>query len=391
MLVSILKFCFISLTDDSLPAACRILFQEVTCSAVIILLCDVPNVSSDQIKGYKLWYYKSACENQTGEPAYVLSKSQRRVLISNLQPCKEYIFRIVSFSDSGDWGHSEARCFTKSVEVLHSNFYPAGNFQRVKDTDGISGKKSYLKKELKNEIGSEFRIRDLGRFLHLAWAQEKGWSDELCAADLEKCYGPGKVVKSEIMEDQLFPDARGGIDLNVVSVPDLNEELIPSSDYNTDDHTGTDEASQDIEKNDTAKSLDSSNSHTQAPMPSTNGLLVKPCRKRLSSTKDDNHDCPSSLIPGQPLQTCNGSSNLDGSFEYCVKTIRWLECEGYINKDFRMKLLTWFSLKSTVQERTIVNTFIHTLVDDPCSLAAQLVDSFSEILPNKKLCNGASN
>uniref|UniRef100_A0A7N0TET0 Fibronectin type-III domain-containing protein n=3 Tax=Kalanchoe fedtschenkoi TaxID=63787 RepID=A0A7N0TET0_KALFE len=372
--------------DDSLPAACRILFQEVTCSTVIILLCDVPNASSDHVKGYKIWYYKSRGENQIGEPDYVLTESHRRVLISNLQPCKEYIFKIVSFTDSGDLGHSEAKCFTKSVEVICKDQESVGHGDHVKDH------RSYMDKERKMEMragSSDFHIRDLGKFLHLAWAQEKGWSNEFCAADIEKCYGPINVVKSEAVEEQLPAATRMDFDLNVFSVPDLNEELPPY--YNMDDHVGADDLSQDTEKNDVAKSHDSGNSHTQSPIPSANGLIVRPCRERLSKMKDDNHDCHSSLVAGPPLQTCNGSSHLDGSFAYCIKIIRWLECEGYINKDFRLKLLTWFSLKSTKQERKIVNTFIHTLVDDPCSLAAQLVDSFSEILPNKKLCNGVSN
>ena len=70
-----------------------------------------------------------------------------------------------------------------------------------------------------------------------------------------------------------------------------------------------------------------------------------------------------------------------------VKTIRWLECEGYINQEFRLKLLTWFSLRSMEQERRVVNTFIQNLIDDPSSLAG-LVDSFSDIISSKRPRNG---
>jgi len=75
---------------------------------------------------------------------------------------------------------------------------------------------------------------------------------------------------------------------------------------------------------------------------------------------------------------------LDDNYEYCVKVIRWLECSGHIEKDFRMKFLTWFSLRSTQQERRVVITFIRTLLDDPSSLAGQLLDSFQEIVASKK-------
>ncbi|XP_006845650.2 protein VERNALIZATION INSENSITIVE 3 [Amborella trichopoda] len=82
----------------------------------------------------------------------------------------------------------------------------------------------------------------------------------------------------------------------------------------------------------------------------------------------------------------NGSpGSLEKNYEYCVKVIRWLECEGHIRKDFRVKFLTWFSLKATPQERRIVSVFVDTLIDDPPSLAGQLVDTFSEGICNKRL------
>ncbi|KAG5559387.1 hypothetical protein RHGRI_009056 [Rhododendron griersonianum] len=82
------------------------------------------------------------------------------------------------------------------------------------------------------------------------------------------------------------------------------------------------------------------------------------------------------------------SRGLDDNLEYCVKTIRRLECEGRIKREFRIKLLTWFSLRSTEQERRVVNTFIRTMIDDPSSLAARLVDTFSDTVSNKKPRHG---
>eukprot|EP01018_Ginkgo_biloba_P022135 Gb_24789 [translate_table: standard] len=69
-------------TEDSLPAACR--GRELTFP--MDLTC-------------------------------VLPRTPRRALVSNLQPCTEYAFKIVSFTNTGDVGHTEAKCFTKSVEV----------------------------------------------------------------------------------------------------------------------------------------------------------------------------------------------------------------------------------------------------------------------------------
>lgn len=71
-------------------------------------------------------------------------------------------------------------------------------------------------------------------------------------------------------------------------------------------------------------------------------------------------------------------------YEYCVKVIRWLECEGHMETDFRVKLLTWFSLKATMQERRIVKAFIDVLIDEPESLVDQLIDAFTDGICNKE-------
>lgn len=71
----------------------------------------------------------------------------------------------------------------------------------------------------------------------------------------------------------------------------------------------------------------------------------------------------------------------ESDYEYSVRIVKRLEHEGHLNKDFRVKFLTWFSLKATMQERRVVSIFVDTLIDDPSSLAEQLIDSFMD-----KLC-----
>ncbi|KAI3451430.1 hypothetical protein Pfo_008095 [Paulownia fortunei] len=76
----------------------------------------------------------------------------------------------------------------------------------------------------------------------------------------------------------------------------------------------------------------------------------------------------------------NVSGGLDDNFEYIVKTICGLEHGGHVSKEFRLKFLRWFSLRSREHERRVVRTFVKTLIDDPSSLAGQLVDTFSDII-----------
>ncbi|KAE8675908.1 copper-binding family protein [Hibiscus syriacus] len=387
--------------QDSRPAACKFLFEEVMSSSVVIILIELSTASSDDIKGYKLWYFKSRDETHTKEPISVFPRTQRRILISNLQPCTEYTFRIVSYTEAGDLGHSEAKCFTKSVEIIHKNPNSAVVMNR-KNENNLTEESSLGPKELLAAGSSGFKVRELGKILRLALAQKQGCFEGFCSADLEKCCGAIKNLKPETREEHHIPSVSRGLDLNVVSVPDLNEELTPPFESSRDEDNGCtlelaieaddDAASPEIEKNGLARSHGSGDSQTWTNGPRGEVPAVDShtelCRKRAPNSNEETHDCDSTLINSSPFRITNDSGSLDENFEYSVKVIRSLECEGYINQDFRLKLLTWFSLRSTEQERRVVNTFIQTLNDDPSSLAGQLVDSFSDIISSKRPRNG---
>ncbi|KAK9055066.1 hypothetical protein SSX86_026146 [Deinandra increscens subsp. villosa] len=348
--------------EGSVPAACKFIFEEVKPSSVVLVLIELSTASSNNIIGFKLWYSKTTDEMHSKDPISIFPRSQRRILISNLQPCTEYSFRIVSYTESGDVGHSEAKCFTKSVEILHKNPTDA----IVPHEEGTSGAKDV-------ESDSGFKVRDLGKVLQLAWVEERGYLDDISGADLS---GLGQMVNPETIKAEELPSTSRGLDLNIATVPDLNEEIAPPNDSSRDeaDHgSGGSENWAQHGPNGEVPAVDS-----QAEV----------SRKRPAST--ETHDCDSALINISSPFSANkgGPGNLDENFEYCVKMIRSLECEGYIKQEFRLKLLTWFSLRSTEQERRVVNTFIQTLVDDPSSLAGQLLDSFADIVNNKKPRNG---
>ncbi|KAL3833112.1 hypothetical protein ACJIZ3_007848 [Penstemon smallii] len=361
----------INLIEGSLPAACKFLFEEVASSSVVLLLIELSNSSDDDLKGFKLWYRTAKEENYSKEPVSVFPRDQRRIWISNLQPCTEYSFRVVSYTDTGDFGHSEAKCFTKSVEIIHkhSNSISASPEKENSHNGGSSSGKQHQRTETDIESDSGFNIKDLGKIFKLAWAREHGCFGSFCGAVIEKSCGTCNVIKQETHEERL-PSVSRQLDLNVASVPDLNEEFTPPVESSRDENNGF--------------TYDDAFSH---------GVQIKPgelvaCQKRRHSFSREMQDSDSTLTNGSPLQANNESGCLDENFEYCVKIIRWLECEGHIKKDFRLNLLTWFSLRSTEQERRVVNTFIQTLIDDPSSLAGQLVDSFSDIVSSKKLQNG---
>ncbi|XP_074349281.1 VIN3-like protein 1 [Apium graveolens] len=386
--------------EGSLPAACKVLFEKILSTSVVVLLIEMSTSSLEDIKGYKIWYCKTREETHSAEPACVFPKSQRRVLISNLLPCTEYSFRVVSFTEAGDMGHSEAKCFTKSVEVIRKTPSSVAvnnmkeNFPVVADTNVGTE----CKTGAEAESNSGFQVRDLGKILQIASSQEQGCLNELPGERLQNFLGVEEPNPQHVPDQTQRVSCE--LDLNIASVPDLNEDLIPPVEPRDEDNVITlgrveavdDQVSHDNQRNDVEKSNGSGDSQNWSHKPNGDVTTVdskgKMNKKRAATANEESHDCDSTLVNGSPCAIHNGSGSLGENFEYCVKIIRWLECEGHIKSEFRLKLLTWYSLRSTEQERRVVNTFIQTLVDDPSSLAGQLLDSFSDVVSSKKRRNG---
>lgn len=96
---------------------------------------------------------------------------------------------------------------------------------------------------------------------------------------------------------------------------------------------------------------------------------------------------PKSISPSTPcksdgmhpkLASCCEKKLGESDYEYSVRVIKWLEHKGHIDEHFRVKFLTWFSLKATMQERRVVSVFVDAFIDDPPSLAGQLIHTFMD-------------
>ncbi|KAI4376632.1 hypothetical protein MLD38_014373 [Melastoma candidum] len=370
-----------AIVEDSRAAACELLFEEVSASSISILQLDLSSASSETIKGYKLWYGKSGERVQSQEPARVFPRDQRRIRTSNLQPCTDYVFHVVSYSKAGDFAHSEVKCFTRSLEVVGKvrNVDCGKNRASVKGNDLCS-----VNIEPKSGVWASvcpgFKVRDLRIVLHLASSQEHGCLEGFCCVETPKCCGVRPEHDGSVRIDDLR-SVPHELDLNVATVPDLNEEVVPPFEYSRDDDNGRSLA-RAVEADDNAAS------HDMEKQKAAGSNRIDPqtdvIRKRTASTKDEVHDSDSTLISGSPS---NLSGCLDENFEYCVKIIPFLECKGHINQEFMLKFLTWFSLRSTEQERWVVNTFVQNMIDDPNSLSGQLIDIFSDAVSSKRQRN----
>ncbi|GMH03951.1 hypothetical protein Nepgr_005790 [Nepenthes gracilis] len=99
---------------------------------------------------------------------------------------------------------------------------------------------------------------------------------------------------------------------------------------------------------------------------------------------DDINSLPLSRPPLMPATPSKVDHKQDlrrpeeSEYEYCVRVIKCLEREQHLSIDFRVKFLTWFSLKARMQERRVVSAFVDAMIDDPSSLAEQLIDTFAD-------------
>ncbi|XP_008662955.1 VIN3-like protein 1 [Zea mays] len=346
---------------DSLPVACRFKFVDITSSSLIVILKETS--SSDTIKGYKLWYWKSR-EQPSMEKPVIVSKDERKILLYDLTPCTEYSFRVISFTDDGVLGHSESRCRTESREI----------FVMRAPKNAVGGGATHAQKKDRNQSckSTGFKIRDI-------------WKNFQEALDAEGCFEgfsedvhEGSCSRS-VTETELSGACRK-LHFNSSSVPDLNAEVPVPVDY-TENHYYSKKGL--VRSNDSGDSETCAVGQTAEPpavesrqVSKVNSVPVNKCEQNGASAI-----CHEKMLSGSTRQ-------LDGDYEHCVKVVRQLECDGHIENGFRMKFLTWYSLRSTDQERKAVSTFVRTLSNEPSSLAEQLVDSFGEILNSKKAKTG---
>ncbi|CAH8386475.1 unnamed protein product [Eruca vesicaria subsp. sativa] len=112
-------------------------------------------------------------------------------------------------------------------------------------------------------------------------------------------------------------------------------------------------------------------------------LIVTPCKSDTFNGKQGGNNKRSKSRTTMEKPETNGVEDKD--LGHIVKTIRWLEQEEHIDKSFRERFLTWYSLRATHREVRVVKVFVETFMDDPSSLGQQLVDTFSECIQSKGL------
>lgn len=344
-----------------------------TSSVTLILGSKAPALGNSG--GYTLWHRKVEDRDYPAEPTCTLFTPNMRFMLSGLSPGTEYVVKVVCFSSTKEFGKCEVsfRTGTQDDVATPDKIEVGGSESQATNSSSLSNPSSVEDENTTLVLCSnETQKREDPSFTYF---KDKN-TEKIATADLSNDINLGDPVS--LLDEE---GARGRIN----SVPGSIELNLENKDSQEDQETSTDSGS---------------HTHIQTGMEcvvplvgsSEADLPITPCKlennkdvARNGRLKPSNKDCDN--VSGREEEH-SGNGNRD--FEYYVKVIRWLECEGHIETAFRQKFLTWYSLRATPQEMRVVKVFVDTLIDDPVCLAGQLVDSFSETISSKRSAHGPS-
>ncbi|KAL0334391.1 UNVERIFIED_CONTAM: VIN3-like protein 2 [Sesamum angustifolium] len=310
------------------------------------------------VVGYSLWHRKADDIDYPVEPTCRLFKPNTKFLLSGLTPATQYFLKVVIVDSDREMGFHEFQFQTvtsqdelrnlssKSSEVERSqspatNCSSLSNPSSVDDEDENRGDNNFL----------PFN-GDAGKTTANMLDDTINFSDQKSQKET-----PGDAVEDTSTEDGSNTPLQTGIEC----VPNVDSSeaglpITPCKFENVKDDTGR---SNRYKFN--GKDTDIGSEGEKEPQAGSSS------KKRSGERQEEE---------------CSGIGDKD--FEYYVKVIRWLECDGHIETTFRQKFLTWYSLRATPQEVRVVKVFIDTFIEDPESLAGQLIDAFSDVISNKR-------
>jgi len=335
-------------------------FEDISpTSLTLVMGLEDNTLLPQELFGYTLWHRKADTKDYPTEQTGTFYKPKRKFPVTNLSPATEYIFRVVAFSNTRELGNWEIGVTTESSpHNVASSGSPKTNI------NGLSNPSA--------EVNESNNTPD----------SYSGFQEKPETKDSKKEETPMDSEKEETPMN-----SGSGLDEDPnPTVHEVQNDFTNSTEQNqTSDVPKSDNESNTPVGNKTVLAnlpVTPSRLEANKPNPSCNSLEngpSKPDKEPGSSSKKR-----SSGGKFEKAFAKDGSSSIEGEYEYCVKVLRWLECEGHIETSFRVKFLTWFSLRATPQERRIVSVFVDTLIDDPGSLAGQLVDTFLEAVCSKR-------
>ncbi|XP_012445198.1 VIN3-like protein 2 isoform X1 [Gossypium raimondii] len=386
--VELLDKMIFDMISNSLPAGSSpkppsiIRFEDVRPTSVTVIVGSEETLPGVNV-GYTLCYRKVHDMEYPEKPISTMLVPNMRYVATGLTPATEYRFKIVSFNGTRWEIPISTACIGDEVPSC--------------PVMGISQSPTTNCSSLSNPSSVEDETNNVTPY--------SDQNDDRADNYLTYCKDTDKIVSTNLCE--------GGPNTGEVSLLGMDRAIVgplPDSDVvNVEKkHTLDDPITEDTSTDNGSDALVQIGTECVPFVGCSEAALpVTPCRMEI--VKDGQGRSGRSKTSNKDLenQTGNAEDHQDGSsskkrsgerrdeecvenglsemdFKHCVKVIRWLECEGHIEKNFRQKFLTWYSLRATTQEVRVVKVFIDILNADPASLAEQLVDTFSDCISSKK-------
>lgn len=381
--------------DLNAIASTMVRFEDVYATSLTVVLgSDDP--SPGAIVGYTLWHRKAQDMDYPTEPTCTLYVPNTRFVVAGLSPATDYHFKVVSFNDvRRDMGTFEVRCCTQdevpNCLVVERSQSPATNCSSFSNPSSVEDETNH------NAASGDQIVNRVNNYLSY-------------------CKDSDKIVSVNVSSGAIISGSTsGGNPTDAVPLLDKEHAMqvvnsMPSSDMQKlqnkhlpegqiVDETSIDNGSDTPVQTGLECVPYVGNSEASLPITPCKLEMIKDVQGRHARLKSGNKDLPNGAGKGEEPQDastskkrsgerrddeCTANGHSDRDFEYYVKVIRWLECEGHIEKNFRQKFLTWYSLRATPQEIRVVKAFVDTFIQDPASLAEQLVDTFSECISTKR-------
>ncbi|WOL06466.1 protein VERNALIZATION INSENSITIVE 3 isoform X1 [Canna indica] len=382
-------------------------FEQISPTSLTVALDLEDNKLSQVIAGFNLWYRKADTPEYPKKPSFSLFKSKRKQLVTELVPNTEYMFKVVAFSNMRELDMWEVGVKMETISL--DNSVGLGTESTVS--------KSHCQSPKTNSSLSNPLEGDESNTNSTACAD----LNKLPEIDFDDC------EKYDFLETEKSPDHAEkdtGHQKSDCKSSVSGAEVVEPQESHGHSHSALDEEPNSTIRAESTNSMENNQasdipkSENESNNPAVNEMAVVPfrqsdsalpatpcmvetgiggserCNKRKPGVNifENGSRKPDSEPGSSSKKRCGGNfdglnakdGSLEGAYEYCVKMIRWLECEGHIESNFRVKFLTWFSLRATFQERRIVSVYVDTLIDDPPSLAGQLMDTFSEAICSKR-------
>ncbi|KAF4391170.1 hypothetical protein G4B88_016480 [Cannabis sativa] len=383
--------------QDKKPIGPNMIKFEDTRATSLTIFLQSQNILSDDNVLYSLWHCKVDDINYPKEPTCKLLAPNTRFVVRDLTPATEYCFKVVSHDGTKELGTSIVRFSTSNADELTNCHVPERSQSPATNCSSLSNPSSVEDETNNVALSSEQADTRQENYLSYCKDNEKVASGSLSNGTItfnSTGEGENKGNQVSLLDGNCSIRLVGSISNSDVVEPDNK----PSSDGQIVEDISTDNGS---------------NSPVRTGMEcvpfagsSDAGLPITPCKIEILKeglgrnvrSKSSSKDLENAAGKGEPQdgstskkrnaerpdEECAGNGLSDRDFEYYVKVIRWLECEGHIEKNFRQKFLTWYSLRASSQELRIVKVFIDTFIEEPASLAEQLVDTFTECISSKR-------